>query len=1719
MNKVLVLIVLFINTLGFSQTYGNEWINYNQKYFSFKIWKDGIYKIDYTALVNAGIPVNTISSANLQLFGFEKEQPILIIDGGDNSLDSADYILFYAQKNNTWLDSILYDTVGITNKYYPLYNDTITYFLSWNSLTTNKRILQENDVNMSLYSPSNYFYKTNYVDYNNYYSMGYNIQGVSQSTYTEGEGWVSSRYSALATMNYLDANIATPKAYTANPALNVTGEAVSVGMSNASTNNGFNHHLRLSYGSTNTLLADIQYLGFKKQKINFTFPSTDITASTTKIRHTFVNDLNVPQDYQSVAYVELTYPHLPDLENSSFFTFDILNHQTQSKTRLDLVNFNGASPKIFVIDGNQMKKIAVLNNAGTFQVLIPNSTTQNKQTIICVDDTQISSIDTITPVNGTGNFTDFTQTNFEDAFIIITNKLLENSALDYKSYRESVAGGNFNTVLAFQDELNMQFGGGVPKHSMGIRRFQHFAYNSATVKPNNVLLIGKGVREGVETQTLFSGGMRKSAFGYELCLVPTFGFPVSDMLYSNYLEANGWAPLIPIGRIVAHNNTDVLTYLNKVKEFEQAIDNSVPYTINDKYWQKNILHFGGGSNTSEQTLFRSYLNIFEQALEGPFYAGNVTSVHKIYSDPIDPVTLYNITDKINEGVSIMTYFGHAYTGGFDQNVDNVDNWDNKGKYPFLFSNSCLAGNIHDPNTTSVSEDFVIIPDKGCIAFLANVNSAFSSSLFTMSNNIFTNMSNQNYGATIGEIMKTSFDELLNGPNSPFALETTMSQFTLHGDPSLKVYPHEKPELEINQSGVYITPYPIDLTIDSIDVNIVIHNMGKASLDTFSVELTRSFPNNQGDSTYLKFINGINYNDTIVFKIPFYANIGAGLNTFSIKVDIPNAIDEVYDETYNNQIVKQVIFDVDGIYPVWPYEYAVVPNDTMTLKASTINPFATNNTYIFQIDTTDLFNSPELRYTIKQSNGGVVEVPYDLWKNANNNSISPLVFTDSTAYFWRTSVYDPTNMNWNESSFQYIKDKTGWGQSHFFQFKNNDFVSLNYSRPDRKIEFGPGGKTIECKVYGSATVPQLYYTDWSIDGSQQDYGACTYTPAIHVCVVDPITLEGWSTRFFDAANGVMLNPTHYFGNVNDNGACRSRPEKYFVFFQTDSMQMVNMQDMVLNQIPDSHYVLIYSPRALDFNEWDAHNPELYQFFQNLGSTVIDTNNNSSNVPYINFFKKGNASTFEEVIGTTPTDFISFQGFMIGYDYNGFETSTIIGPAKRWDAVYWNQYPLENPTTDTTRLKIYGITLNGTETLLIDTLFTTNDSITNFESLYSAQTYPYLKLQSNHIDTIDFTPSQINRWHVLYQHAPEAALTSTNGYYFQPVDTITEGQDLAFAFDIKNISDIAMDSLLVNYWIEDDQHQIIPIPYNRQDSLRVNGLLRDTLHLQTLGLKNTNVLWVEVNPYLNGTLITDQLEQYHFNNIGQIPFYVKSDDENPILDVTFNGYHILNGDIVAPNSEIVISLKDENPYLLMDSEADTANFGIYLTDPNGVQTRLSFRNQLGEPLMEWIPADQSNKKFKIIYQGDFKLNGTYRLLVQGVDRAGNLSGDFNYDIEFEVDLHSSITALMNYPNPFSTQTQFVFTLTGAVVPDEFTIQIMTISGKVVKEITIDELGPIHIGRNITDYRWNGTDEYGDILANGIYLYRVITKINGESIDHRESGADKYITKEFGKMYIIR
>ena len=169
----LLFLSLLFSSSTLSQVNGNEWINYNQNYYSFSVYQTGIHKIDYLALASSNVPVQAFSSDNIQIFGREKEIPLYIEDGGDGTIDNGDYILFYAEKNDGWLDSTLYDDPSwIGNPKYSLYNDTIQYFLTWNNSTSNKRFIIETDVSYNSYTPADYVLFETFESYAEQYNEG-----------------------------------------------------------------------------------------------------------------------------------------------------------------------------------------------------------------------------------------------------------------------------------------------------------------------------------------------------------------------------------------------------------------------------------------------------------------------------------------------------------------------------------------------------------------------------------------------------------------------------------------------------------------------------------------------------------------------------------------------------------------------------------------------------------------------------------------------------------------------------------------------------------------------------------------------------------------------------------------------------------------------------------------------------------------------------------------------------------------------------------------------------------------------------------------------------------------------------------------------------------------------------------------------------------------------------------------------------------------------------------------------------------------------------------------------------------------------------------------------------------------------------------------------------------------------------------------------------------
>jgi hypothetical protein len=336
------------------------------------------------------------------------------------------------------------------------------------------------------------------------------------------------------------------------------------------------------------------------------------------------------------------------------------------------------------------------------------------------------------------------------------------------------------------------------------------------------------------------------------------------------------------------------------------------------------------------------------------------------------------------------------------------------------------------------------------------------------------------------------------------------------------------------------------------------------------------------------------------------------------------------------------------------------------------------------------------------------------------------------------------------------------------------------------------------------------------------------------------------------------------------------------------------------------------------------------------------------------------------------------FSIPVNYvSGKIYSTLVGPSSSWKTLHWLPKAKEQPTKDLNYLSLMAYKVNFDSSLVIQNMGEATLDLYNLNQYVNAATYPYLRLSLLTSDDSVKTPTQLVRWQVTYDGVPETAINPEKGLYFYK-DTVQEGDHIAFAVATENISPYDMDSLLVKYWLQDKNNNIGPLSTKRLRKHPKGDVLMDTITFNTRGYPGLNRIWYEVNCINSLSGSYDQLEQSHFNNIAEKAFYVQTDKINPLLDITFDGIRILDGDIVSSKPDIIIQLKDENKFLALN---DTGLFAIYLTDlNNNIEKRVYFTNS--ENSMTFYPAQLPHNSCKINYK-PLLTDGKYMLRVQAKD----------------------------------------------------------------------------------------------------------------------------------------
>lgn len=1686
MKRILLCFLVVCGFMAKAQTvYNNEWIDFSKTYYKCKVGKTGLYRISQSTLSTAGL--GSAAAQDFQLWRNGVQIPFYT-SVATGVLAPADYIEFWGEQNDGKADKDLYrNTDYQLNDKWSLETDTSVYFLTINPSGNNWRLNPTpNNVSSNSLPAEPYFMHTVGRYFRNKINNGYavNVDNtyLLSSSYDRGEGWSTDDFTG--THNSVIDNL---ESFPGGPAaifnIAVSGNTVSTR----------NYLVKINSDSITGGPVDF----FNYALGTGSFPVSLISSNTANVEVINSGDRMVVHKY------EFTYPRRFNFGGSSNFEFKLPASASGNYLEISNFTFGAVAPVLYDLTNGQ-RYVADISAAPIIKIVLQPSATERKLVLVSEEAGNINSI--------TGFeqriFNNYSVSSNQGNYLIISNSLLfngtngSNPVEDYRLYRSSAQGGAFNAKTYLIDELIDQFAFGIKKHPLGIRNFIRFARNTFGNAPGHVFIIGKGV--DYPTQRYYETDPNVIA----LNMVPTMGYPASDNLLA--AEPGSSIPETPIGRLSVIYPKEISDYLNKIKENEQAQAALSP-SFEDRGWMKKIIHLNGAGEPVLGNIIASSFENNKKIISDTLYGGNVLTFTKETVSAVEQVNT-SFKTSFEEGTSLITYFGHSSSGTLSYNLDEPQAYNNQGKYPSFLALGCSAGNFFGAPASrfthleSLSEKYVLAPERGMINFVASTHFGIVYYLKVWSDKMYRNISDKAYGKSIGEAIKLTAIDVFNFTSQEdFYSRSNVEELLLHGDPAVKINPHAKADYVVTDPLVKITPGFISVAERSFKVNAQFYNIGKAESKNIVIEIKRQFPDQTSRVVYRDTLSGIRYTHSINVDIPIDPINEIGSNKITVTIDADNNVDEFYES--NNSVTKEFLIYEDEARPIYPYNFAIINQPTTKLFFSTANPFSEIKEYKVEMDTTEFFNSAFKVARTVNSKGGVDSI--DLGVSFINN----------TVYYWRIAIV-PTSgdYKWNTSSFVYLQNhETGFNQSHAFQhFKSGtqgiylDSSSLTWEHPP--LQFN----TDIIAPIGTFPHTSESQQSVSVNGNPYIRSTCWFSSLVFN-VFDKATNQPWVNQTITNANWPTDVGEGLFGSAANN--CLAGREHNFEFRYFDTSDRRKMMDFMRDIVPDGAYVLVRNMTLEDYwgrpqayaSDWamdtliHGSGQSLYHYLKNAGFSDVDSFNKVRQWAFI--YKKNDPSFAPHWVMTEgATDLNTLTASLTGLETNGYITSPQFGPAKKWKQLIWDGVPLESPTGDNPRIDIIGIKEDQSQEILFTNIGL--DQKTLDVSGIDAKLYPTLQLRMYNRDTTNYTPYQLSYWRLTNDPAPEGAIAPN--ILIQMPDTLEAGQPIDFKIAFKNVTPWSFDSLKVTIVVTDKNNVQHILPPWRQRPLAGNDTIHIRQFIDTRILNGLNNLYVEVNPD------NDQPEQYHFNNFAYTNFYVRNDSLNPLLDVTFDNVHILNNDLVSSRPDIVIKLKDESKWLLLN---DTSLVQVKVRYPNGTVRNFSFNNDT----LRFVSAGSgSDNTATINFKPYFTEDGSYELIVYGKDKADNTAGNIEYKVAFQVINKAMISNMLNYPNPFTSSTAFVFTITGSEVPQNIKIEILTITGKIVREITKDELGPLHIGRNITEFKWNGTDQYGQKLANGVYLYRVITNLNGKSLDKFKTetdDTDKYFNKGYGKMYLMR
>ena len=232
------------------------------------------------------------------------------------------------------------------------------------------------------------------------------------------------------------------------------------------------------------------------------------------------------------------------------------------------------------------------------------------------------------------------------------------------------------------------------------------------------------------------------------------------------------------------------------------------------------------------------------------------------------------------------------------------------------------------------------------------------------------------------------------------------------------------------------------------------------------------------------------------------------------------------------------------------------------------------------------------------------------------------------------------------------------------------------------------------------------------------------------------------------------------------------------------------------------------------------------------------------------------------------------------------------------------------------------------------------------------------------------------------------------------------------------------------------------------------------------------------------------------IGGTSNNIIQDNQGPEIQIFMNDESFVYGGITNTDPVLLIKLEDENGINVAGTSIGHDLSGTLDEDNQGTFIMNDFYEATVDNFREGSAR----------YPISGLESGRHSIAVKAWDVLNN-SSEARSEFVVIKDGDNVLEHVLNYPNPFTTSTNFQFEHDLTSTELDILITIYTISGKVIKTI---EATKYATGFRIDDIHWDGTDDFGSDIGKGVYLYKIKARSDEFNL-LRES--------EFEKLVILK